>query len=373
MKKHSVFKKIVLINLIFLFSTKLNCCTNYDYLDDNNNYKSKHISENNLQRSVEKACSHCIKKTGHNPKANKFPNKLLSDYKLNINQVLQESKNYLKKNNNTEISYDKIKEIAEKKLVSLKQALSKITLPHNIENRVDQLIAGLANTYLIPYAEYQKQKRTIIKDLQKTVREDKRNFFKNGEIKKQIKEKFEYYLNENDPYYTDEYVYPEQGTAPYENGGGYANINPPRINLVYPHELDQKILAVATHLINIKPSEIPTRIASDYSEKIQTIKIRLNNPNSFYLTIENIIRVAKEELQPIMDKINYQNEFCPICKNKYQPKDKIVTLNCNNGDVFHKDCIDKWLNADLKKSCPTCKQQNVIVAKIEDVPYRKIL
>ena len=362
MNKNSILKKIILINLVFAFSAKINCCISYDSSDDNNNYKSKHISENNLVRSVEKACSHYIKKTGYNPKSNKFPNKLLSEYKLNINQVLQESKSYIKKNNHTQISYDKVKEIAEKKLTSLKQALTKITLPHDIENKVDQLISSLANTYLIPYAEYQKQKRTIIKDLQKMIREDKRNYFKNSEIKKQIREKFEYYLNENDPYYTDEYVYPEQNTAPYAN----TNINAPKTNLVYPHELDQKILEVATYLTSIKATEIPEWIASAYSEKIQTIKIRLKSLNSFYLTIENIIRISKEELQPIIDKINHQNEFCTICKNKYQTNDTISTLNCNAQHFFHKSCIDQWLNSDDKQSCPLCKQQNVIVAKIQN-------
>ena len=129
-------------------------------------------------------------------------------------------------------------------------------------------------------------------------------------------------------------------------------------------------------MLGIYPEKIPARVVSDYSAKIQKIKIRLNNSISYYkdyVTIADIKRVCREELQPIMDKISYQNETCAICQDKYKPKEKVGTLSCNGGHIFHKDCIYQWLNVDRKKSCPMCRQQNVIVAKIENVPNRKIL
>ena len=380
MKKRSVFKKIILINLIFLFSTKLNCCVNYDY--DNYEYDYKLVSQFDLQKNVKKACSNYIKKSGYNHKSRNFPNKLLAEYKLKVDQTLQELKNDLKLNWKVNVSYYKIRETAEKNLKKFKHTLSKITLSNNLETKIDELIKKLVSIYSISDSEYFSKKRKILKNLRRTIKEDGRNYIRKNEIKKQIKEKFENYLNENESYWTD-YFNPFFNTPSHTNEShinetsfDFSFNSSSKTEKIKSHQLDNKITEVATKLLGIKPEKIPARVISDYSDKIKKIKTQLNNSISYYkdyVTLKDINRVCKEELQSIMDKINYKNERCAICQDKYKPKDKVGTLSCNGGHIFHKDCIYQWLKADNKKSCPLCRQQNVIVAKIEDVSYKKIL
>lgn len=59
----------------------------------------------------------------------------------------------------------------------------------------------------------------------------------------------------------------------------------------------------------------------------------------------------------ISDKIveQYGELECNICLDNFMLENSVRKLDC--GHVFHKDCIDKWLNN--KTICPTCKQ-NII-------------
>ncbi len=378
MKKNSVFKKIVLINLILLFSTKITCCVNYDYLNDYE-YDYNLISQYNLPQNVQNACLKYIKKSGYNPKSNNFPNKLIAEYNLKVDQTLQELQNSLQSNWQTNIYYYEIRQSAEKHLSSLKRTLSTITLSNSLTSRVEQLIKKLINTSTISQAESLRRKQIVITDLRQIMTKDYRNYLRQDEIEKQIKKTF---LN---PPKASSWSQPSSYNAnttynakkpSYNYNTNYNNSSSYTSNQIKRHQLDSNILEIATNLLGIHPEKIPARAISDYSSKIQKIKTRLNNSMSYnkdYVTIADIKRVCKEELQSIIDKISYKNERCAICQDKYKPKDKVGTLSCNGGHIFHKDCIYQWLKADNKKSCPLCRQQNVIVAKIEDVPYRKTL
>tara|TARA_Y100001938_G_C7801073_1_gene287124 strand:+ start:114 stop:518 length:405 start_codon:yes stop_codon:yes gene_type:complete len=44
-------------------------------------------------------------------------------------------------------------------------------------------------------------------------------------------------------------------------------------------------------------------------------------------------------------------EGCVICLEKYQKKEKIVTLKCNH--IFHQECIEEWCKTG--KTCPLCR------------------
>ena len=43
-------------------------------------------------------------------------------------------------------------------------------------------------------------------------------------------------------------------------------------------------------------------------------------------------------------------EGCVICLEKYQKKEKVITLRCNH--MFHQTCIEEWFKKG--KSCPLC-------------------
>ena len=55
-----------------------------------------------------------------------------------------------------------------------------------------------------------------------------------------------------------------------------------------------------------------------------------------------------EELSPD------QNKECIICFVDYEAGDKTVTLPCNNGHMFHQECIERWLKSN--NTCPLCKE-----------------
>ena len=44
-------------------------------------------------------------------------------------------------------------------------------------------------------------------------------------------------------------------------------------------------------------------------------------------------------------------EGCVICLEKYQKKEKVITLRCNH--MFHQTCIEEWFKNG--KSCPLCR------------------
>jgi hypothetical protein len=46
--------------------------------------------------------------------------------------------------------------------------------------------------------------------------------------------------------------------------------------------------------------------------------------------------------------------MCSICLDD-ENKNKMVETPCHH--FFHKECLDVWLKADTKSSCPYCRQE----------------
>ncbi|MBD3231507.1 hypothetical protein GF322_02475 [Candidatus Dependentiae bacterium] len=365
-------KLILIMNLYYIFTTQLIGCFNYtDY-----NQKHKSIPIAKLQKYINQICFNCIKTSGYNPHTKNFPNKLLPEYQLKVDQTLQEVKNYMQVNYKSYISQKKLKRIAEKNLKKLKQTLSKITLEYKIEYKVSQLIEKLSILYSIPKSEYLHKKKIIIKTLKQLMREDNRNYIHRNEIKKQIRKHFENYLKENDTFWIN-YFYPlyNQYTSNNFIYDSNLEINSSPQKIKYD-ELYDTIIKISTELLGITPEKLPARVVSDYTEKIQRIKSQILSSIPLYqtfVTIDEVKNIAKKELQNVLDKINYKNEICPICQELFKTGDKVGILSCNDNHFFHKDCIYQWLNIDAKKSCPICLKEKIIVAKIENVPYPRLL
>ncbi|KAL3646153.1 hypothetical protein CASFOL_011333 [Castilleja foliolosa] len=49
---------------------------------------------------------------------------------------------------------------------------------------------------------------------------------------------------------------------------------------------------------------------------------------------------------------NQQDKECSICLSEFNPKAEINRLSC--GHVFHKPCLEKWLNY-WNTTCPLCR------------------
>ncbi|CAI2376759.1 unnamed protein product [Moneuplotes crassus] len=63
-------------------------------------------------------------------------------------------------------------------------------------------------------------------------------------------------------------------------------------------------------------------------------------------------------------------DTCPICILEFAEDDNIICLPCNNGHVFHSDCIGEWVKR--KNCCPICKAEitpdAIAGAAMEDFP-----
>lgn len=143
---------------------------------------------------------------------------------------------------------------------------------------------------------------------------------------------------------------------------------------IQSYELDSKILELSNQELSyhgITPSNLPARIVSDFNDTLKKIKERFQTimslENRTYVTQNEAELVIHDELKPIFNKINYVGETCSICLESFRSGDKIGILNCNGAHFFHKDCIYSWLNTDARKSCPLCRQENLIVSQIHDV------
>lgn len=137
------------------------------------------------------------------------------------------------------------------------------------------------------------------------------------------------------------------------------------------YQLDDKAQSVAYAVLktyNLTPDTIPARVVSDFSQKVQKAikrardKMAINDRD--FVWKDELEQIMLEELQSVVDKVNFKHESCAICLDDYTSGQRIGILPC--GHVFHKDCIYRWF--EEKKVCPICSAENVIVEKIETVP-----
>ena len=73
-------------------------------------------------------------------------------------------------------------------------------------------------------------------------------------------------------------------------------------------------------------------------------------------TMENVINKIKfQGLKKGYKKVNEEDtkNECNICFEKFEMNQFKRTLECKH--IFHKKCIDKWVNKYKKHSCPNCR------------------
>lgn len=66
-------------------------------------------------------------------------------------------------------------------------------------------------------------------------------------------------------------------------------------------------------------------------------------------SIKNLKEVVFEEKD--LEKVN--GNPCPVCQEEFKAKDTGKELKCKH--LFHKDCIEPWLN--MHRTCPCCRQE----------------
>lgn len=107
-----------------------------------------------------------------------------------------------------------------------------------------------------------------------------------------------------------------------------------------------------------------------------------------FCLITNKLRSSSLMYIPHADKVEYgtidvtenhhasqqsKNDICPICFETFEPKQKLVLLDCQH--AFHSSCIAKWLSKCVRRqkgTCPLCKvfvDTEIVYTNCDDGAY----
>lgn len=66
----------------------------------------------------------------------------------------------------------------------------------------------------------------------------------------------------------------------------------------------------------------------------------------------------KNKINNITNNIIYYKsniDVCSICLHTYVENDIICQIKCSH--IYHKSCMDSWINISRKLSCPICREE----------------
>ncbi|MFH1831462.1 MAG: RING-H2 finger protein [bacterium] len=207
------------------------------------------------------------------------------------------------------------------------------------------------------YREYNDIKNNILNALRSNMYSTNRNYVYNYEIESRIHVELDTFLDQQN---LNKNISNLVSTVVSWFSGSEVN----------SRDFEQKVINTAYDVIGMGPDTIPARAVSDFSDKVQTSLRRLRSLGR--VSQDDIRRITREEMQPIIDKITFKSETCPICLERFFSGQKVGITSC--GHIYHKDCIYTWLNGrdshnNKNDTCPVCRAHNIIVSKQETVPW----
>ncbi len=262
-------------------------------------------------------------------------------------------------------SYE-IEEIVNNRISNLINTIENVVYEHQIDAVITQEVEALAAqkgllVRDIPYTmnyEYNAKRNEIRNNLERSMRLNRSNNVRKQDVVHEVFAKLDYFFDRaKSRINASQHTWhptpaPQPTTSWHTTQQGIAL-----------YELEQKTIDIAYNMLGVNPDTLPARVVSDFSDAIQRILRTLRGMSR--VTANDIKRIARPELQRICDNMNYKDESCSICLDEYHGGDRVGILSCEH--IFHKDCIYSWLNR--QKTCPLCRKNNVIVAKMKDVPY----
>lgn len=111
--------------------------------------------------------------------------------------------------------------------------------------------------------------------------------------------------------------------------------------------------------IEIEGIEISDTIKNKFLESFLSNLSDMNSSNinnRICESLTNILTNKPTDLLSRYKKVGKQDidTTCYICQEKLKKSEYKRSLTCDH--VFHKRCIDKWINVYKKTSCPTCRE-----------------
>ena len=113
--------------------------------------------------------------------------------------------------------------------------------------------------------------------------------------------------------------------------------------------------------IEIECLDIPNDIKQKFFEEFNNRLDLLNNSNEIEHTICRSLTCVlynkpTDMLKEKYKKIKKEEEYkkCNICFEQFKENQYKRDIKC--GHLFHKKCIDKWINKYHKVNCPVCRE-----------------
>ncbi len=340
------------------------------------------VHRNNLRQRTQEMADHYLSRQGIYKYT--IPLKLLPEYNDHIETAVYNAEQMTTSRGQNFIDSEYLTTIIQHEMQNFLKTLQTIVKPYELDAAVtaaihQELTAHGLSPDSIPselVGEYHQKGSLIINKLRSNMFYDRRDYIRKMEIEHIVRDELSAFIqrvknkistqSKNNQSLTGWHWWNSFfGGAPTEKTATNSSFH---INRA---DLETKTLEIVYTVLrknDINPDTIPARIVSNYSDAVQKIISRMKNVMAAqwrdYVGQSEIEQAAREELQPIIDAINYKNETCSICLDHYHKNDRVGTLSC--GHTFHEDCIRSWFAQ--QKTCPLCRATNVIVAKIESAP-----
>ena len=291
----------------------------------------------NITQQARREAESFIRQQGFNPYD--IPAKLQAEYDQNIDLAAQNLIARITREGRGSVDSWEIENEIRLTLQNFSDSLKTIILSRDLDYKASDIIRYIAHNqgvdprYLSSSLsrEYNQKKESIIRQMRTLMAQDSRNYVRIHEVERETRSVMNEFLNRakqnstSNTYSTNNYSSTTNTSANSWDSWWDSFFNSSANNNT-PYNT---------------PNNTPSNTTSNYLSSTQAPNNNTAPSTSF---TNNLI-----------------GEICAICQDGYKSGDKAGQLNCKH--IFHNGCIYQWLT--FQKTCPLCRQNNVIVAKQE--------
>jgi len=292
------------------------------------------IYNHELTKTIDEIIDTELKRNDIN--ANQIPSQLLPEYNQTITQVNNMLLKKMIDSGTNYLSYYVIQDEVWRAINSFVQNIKRIVLKDNLENEIKKISNKfLADNNIDPYNaqsttsyEYNNANRNIKNTLNNTLVKEHREYVRKKDIEKEATKEFQKIVNkikkQDNPktrgFFEGWNLFSDVADLLWGNSNNQDNTNTSDYNWnwnsgssnkIYRESLAYKVKDVANKQLKINginPYEIPNKLKSEYNEKIENIKNKLNNLmkrwNRDYVNECEINDATKQELEPFIKNMS---------------------------------------------------------------------
>ena len=103
------------------------------------------------------------------------------------------------------------------------------------------------------------------------------------------------------------------------------------------------------------PDSIKESFLADFFSRLADLNSSSNIDNTICKSLTSILCKKLTDLLESYRKVSNEdlNKTCTMCLEPFKENEYKRTMKCDH--IFHKKCIDKWLNVYNRTDCPNCR------------------